>query len=154
MGNKTPVNKEIKTINKEKENEEVRIAIYGSFQVGKSTLFKQIRNIYGNHYSKEELLTFRDFIYENIIFCLKVYVFCLLYPPGEHQEPFSIAKKLNEILEKNKDYEKSFELIFFENYETIIYVVNRFSFKAILNSIRNKFYTQQKNFLYINDNIE
>lgn len=50
-----------------KKSKEVRILLLGSGESGKSTIIKQMKIIHQNGYSREEMLSFRPFIYKNIM---------------------------------------------------------------------------------------
>ena len=51
----------------DKEMEKVKLLLLGAGESGKSTVFKQMRLLYGAEYTEEERISFRLFIHQNII---------------------------------------------------------------------------------------
>jgi len=53
------------------EQEKIKLLLLGAGESGKSTIFKQMKILYGAGFSKEELLTHRAHIYSNILTAMK-----------------------------------------------------------------------------------
>ena len=65
---------------KKKDEQVNKILFLGSGGSGKSTIFKQLRAIYGNGYNEEDRKTFIDHIHAQIIEQMKLALECAEYP--------------------------------------------------------------------------
>lgn len=53
-----------------KESIKIRLLLLGTGESGKSTIFKQMRILYGNGYDHDELIRFKWHIWSNIVECM------------------------------------------------------------------------------------
>jgi len=72
-------------LNKQKSKDKYikKLLFLGSGGSGKSTLFKQLRTIHGNGWSREDRLTFVDHIHAQIIEQMKLAIECIEFLAGE-----------------------------------------------------------------------
>lgn len=54
-----------------KKDERIQVGIFGTYQVGKSIFFNQIRKVENYNLTEEELTNYKHSIYQNINYCLK-----------------------------------------------------------------------------------
>ena len=116
---------------KEDSNKIIVPFIGPSFQ-GKSTLFKQLRLIYGEDYSKEELKTFRDHIRNNIFNEIKIiskHVGSMINTFNDKNEMNEKDIALTNAMEKIKDFDENLqnEDITQIHFDAIRFIWNQFN---------------------------
>lgn len=55
-----------------KEEIKIKLLLLGTGESGKSTIFKQMRILYGNGFNNEELSRFKWYIWSNIVECMRL----------------------------------------------------------------------------------
>ena len=80
-----------------------KLLFLGSGGSGKSTLFKQLRTIHGNGWSREDRLTFVDHIHAQIIEQMKLAIDCVEYPAGDDEDDDNNNQDQNENESKKSD---------------------------------------------------
>jgi len=82
----------------ERNKKEVKLLLLGAGESGKSTLFKQMKIIHHNGYTKEECLVYKDIIRGNVLHSMKSLVAAThkLSITLESKENRSIAAKINQ----------------------------------------------------------
>ena len=90
----------------------VKVLLLGSGESGKSTFVKQMKILYQNGYTTDELLEYKPFVYRNVLDCIKSVIAGIIDVEPELIKPNEPNGALNKTTDESSEIEKN---SFYEN---------------------------------------